>query len=134
MRGVVDELCLETLKPFLLADVGDLKDRVQWLAVGVENQRDALEDEHLVSVGVDIATFQVIAAQLPRQHPLREDSISLRVVWMNDVSNIAGQKTVFPVAGDLSERSVDAQPAALGRHKRHADGRVIERASKSLLT
>ena len=107
---------------------------MQWPAMGVVNQRDALEDEHLVSVGVDVAPFEVIAAQLSREHPLRKGSISLCVVGMNDISNVAGQKAVFPISGDLTERSVDAQPATLSRDKRHADGCVIEGASKSLLT
>ena len=46
MCGVIDEPCLETLKPFLLGDIGDLEDRVKWSVMGVVNQRDALEDKH----------------------------------------------------------------------------------------
>ena len=108
--GEEDESLLELLA---LADVLDLGDEVEGLAVGAASQRDAEQDPDDVAVAMEVALLHLVVAQLAGEHLADVLEVEVEVLGVGDLLEGLRDELVRAVAGELAQGAVDAYEVAL---------------------
>ena len=116
-----------------LGDVLHLAEEVQRQAVGVVHQRRAQGDPHDLALVVEEAHLAADGRRVALEHALVLVAFGLAVLRVQERAERAALEVGALVAGDLAQRAVRAQQAAVGARDRHADVTLLERRAEALL-
>src|SRR2546423_7376844 len=118
------------LSLFALGDVLRLHDEVRRLALLVEHARRADRGPDDVSLSMYVTLLSRASDQLAFQHLIHVGEISAEIVRMREGLKAQLEQFLLRVAEQLAERAIGAQITTVRGQQGHADGGIIERATK----
>ncbi len=86
-----------------------------------------------LAVFADVALLRHVRRRSPCEQLLRRLQIGLQVIGMGDLGERAARQLVWRIPQDACIALVHAKPAAIRRHKRHANVALLEERAESLL-
>ncbi len=125
-RIVVAEPAHVLLQPPALGDVVQLDDEVQRRPVAVAHERHRDDRREGLAGGVEVALVGPVGADLPRQQAPALLAVVARVVGVHDPVEALADQLLGGVAGDVAQRAVDEQPAAVAVEHAGADRRALQ--------
>jgi hypothetical protein len=133
-QRVVQRLVRERVGGRLLgADVLDLRDEVQRLAVLPAHEPRRHRGPDRVPVGVQVALLAVPAVVAAVEHALEQRATVAQVLGRGDLRPSDAFQLLAGAAEHVAERGVDAREAAVGGGEAHADHGVVEARAVALL-
>ena len=115
------------VQPTALGDVLYLGDEDERRPAGIPHERDRQARPYDLSVLTDVALVHPVAGALVREDLLDVGEVGVEIVRVRDVLEGALEQFLLGVAGQLTQRPVDPQPAAVGCDERHSNRRRVKR-------
>ncbi len=131
-RDALHQPLVFRLALFQAADVLNLRNKVEWVALQIAHQRNGLQHPNDLAILTDIAFFQRVIVLFATQQAFRLLQIGGQIVRPGDLLPAQLLQRVRLIAKQTAKRLVHLQPVAVRRHQRHADGRVLHRVAKAL--
>src|SRR5260370_6366665 len=99
-----------------------------------EDERKGVQGPHDLAQSMDVALLDMTGRRLSLRQAIKVGQIVSEVVRMRDRLKARLEQFLFGVSHEIAQRSVHAQPRALGRDQRHANSGIIKGVAKMLFS